>query len=67
MNRKYFLYSEYAWLVIGIVAVGIAVFEINRVGFGQGKIYLIIPAIAFLWYAFKRSFRKRMDKRSNQD
>lgn len=67
MNLKLMRYMEIAWIVIGVVAVGIAVYEINRVGFAQGKMFLLMPAVAFLVYGFRRGMRKRIERNMKQD
>ncbi|MGC6532624.1 MAG: hypothetical protein ACON34_06435 [Flavobacteriales bacterium] len=62
MNSKLFRYVEIAWLVIGVIALGVAIYEINTLGFDQGKVYLLLPAIAFVWFGFRRAMRKRMER-----
>ena len=62
MNSKLFRYVEIAWLVIGVIALGVAIFEINTLGFDQGKVYLLLPAIAVVWFGFRRAMRKRMER-----
>ena len=62
MNSKLFRYVEIAWLVIGVIALGVALYEINTLGFDQGKVYLLLPAIAFVWFGFRRAMRTRMER-----
>ena len=62
MNSKLFRYVEIAWLVIGVIALGVALYEINTLGFDQGKVYLLLPAIAFVWFGFRRAMRNRMER-----
>ena len=62
MNSKLFRYVEIAWLVIGVIALGVALYEINTLGFDQGKVYLLLPDIAFVWFGFRRAMRKRMER-----
>lgn len=54
--------AEKFWLVAVIAAAVMAIHAIVTEGWDEGKQMLVIPAIAGLWYGFRRSFRKRMER-----
>lgn len=62
MTPKFLKIVEAAWFVIGVVALGVAVYEISQRGFEDGWYFLMLPAIAFAWWLFRRSFRRRMER-----
>ena len=54
--------AEWFWLAVIALAVGVAVYDVYTLGWEKGKNMLIIPAIASVWFGFRRNFRKRLEK-----
>lgn len=67
MNLKMMRYMEIAWIVIGVAGAVVAAYEINRVGFDDGKQFLFLPAVAGLVYLFRRGMRKRIERNMDRD
>ena len=54
--------AEWFWLAAIAVACIVAAEAIYSEGWEQKKTMLLIPAIASVWYGFRRSFRKRLER-----
>ncbi len=54
--------AEWFWLAAIVVALVAAVHAIYTEGWEAGRTVLIIPAVASVWYGFRRRFRKRLEK-----
>lgn len=54
--------AEWFWIAAIAVAVGVAVNDIINLGWEKGKTMLIIPAVASVWFGFRRNFRRRLEK-----
>ena len=57
--------AEKFWLVAIAVSAGLADYAIATEGWqAQGEMVLV-PAHAGLWYGFRRTFRKRMERKQS--
>jgi hypothetical protein len=54
--------AEWFWLAAIAIACLVTAEAIYSEGWEQKKTMLLIPAIAGVWYGFRRSFRKRMER-----
>ena len=54
--------AEWFWLAAIAVALVAAVHAIYTDGWEAGRSVLLIPAVASVWYGFRRRFRKRLEK-----
>lgn len=54
--------AERFWLAAIAVALIAALHAIYTDGWEAGRSVLIIPAVASVWYGFRRRFRKRLEK-----
>jgi len=54
--------AERFWLLATLAAAAAAVYAIIQDGWEEGKSMLIICGLAALWYGFRRSFRKRLER-----
>lgn len=59
--RKYNRVIEYVWLVFGFASLGLSIEAIYSDGWDHGKIFLIAPAIAFMWYFTRRFTRRKLE------
>tara|TARA_B100000963_G_scaffold349472_1_gene358583 strand:+ start:379 stop:588 length:210 start_codon:yes stop_codon:yes gene_type:complete len=57
--------AEKFWLGIVVMAVALSIYFLWCDGM-ESKQYLVLPAVAFSWYLFRRSFRKRLEKQINE-
>lgn len=53
--------AEKFWLGIAVTAVIASAYFIWKGGVAEKK-YLVLPAIAVVWYLFRRMFRRRLEK-----
>jgi hypothetical protein len=56
-------YLELFWLVITIFSIGLTIFTIVSDGWEYGKWYFLFPLLALGMYIFRRSFRKRYERK----
>jgi hypothetical protein len=56
--------AEWFWLAAIAVAAIATAKALYADGWEERKSMLLIPAIASVWYAFRRSFRKRLEKQN---
>ena len=54
--------AERFWLVAIAVSAGLAAYAIETEGWDAQGEMVLIPALAGVWYAFRRTFRKRMER-----
>lgn len=59
--------AEKFWLGIVIASALLTVFFMLRDGVEENLKMVVLPAIAFLWFLFRRSFRKRLEKQVEQE
>lgn len=50
------------WLALTIASLIYALFMINKEGWDAAKENLFIPCIAFVWYIFRRTMQKRLER-----
>lgn len=53
---------EQFWLIVTIVATGMAIWMLFNLGWEKGAWYLLFPGLAGLMWMFRRTMRKRMDQ-----
>jgi len=59
---------EIAWLIVGLLAIGMTIFILVTKGVNtEILIYLFIAFIAGILYSFRRKQRIRLDRKSNTD
>jgi hypothetical protein len=59
---------EYFWLTIAIASLVLVGYDLLMAdNFLDNIIWLLIPAIAFAYYGFRRAMRKRMEQHDNSD
>ena len=54
--------AEKFWLVATILISIVAGYIIYTEGYEENKFLPLIPALAGLWYAIRRTFRKRLER-----
>ena len=54
--------AEKFWLVVILVCVGAPSWFIVNDGWEERKQLVVLPIIATAWYAFRRYFRKKMER-----
>lgn len=54
------------WLAVTIASLIYALVMINNQGWDAASQNLVIPAIAFMWYMFRRSMQKRLERNAQQ-
>lgn len=54
--------AEWFWLAAIVVACIVTIQAIMEDGWEEQKAMVIIPVIASVWFGFRRSFRKRLEK-----
>ena len=54
--------AEWFWIAAIALAIGVAVYDIATLGWEKGKTMLILPAVASVWFGFRRNFRKRLER-----
>lgn len=54
--------AEKFWILIIVAAIVVTVWQISEYGWEQQKQTLVLPAIAILWYFFRRYFRKKLER-----
>ncbi|HEY8403834.1 MAG TPA: hypothetical protein VIK71_04420 [Flavobacteriales bacterium] len=59
---KFFRLIENFWLVFAIISFVYACYVCFNMGFEDGYRHFFVPAIAFMWWLFRRGMRKRMEK-----
>jgi uncharacterized membrane-anchored protein len=64
--RKVSLFMEKFWLLIAVVSLVVVIYLYFQPERNKGEVltYLIFPALAGLMFAFRRTFRKRQEKNS---
>lgn len=53
---------ENLWLVLAIIAMGFAIFMLATKGWDKGATSLVFPLLCGVWYGFRRTMRKRMER-----
>lgn len=56
--------AEWFWLAAIVVACIVTIQAILEDGWEERKTMVVIPVIASVWFGFRRSFRKRLEKQS---
>ena len=54
--------AEKFWLLVTILTVCWAIWEIYSNSFEENKFKLLIPILAGVWYTIRRIFRKRLER-----
>ncbi|MGA1373344.1 MAG: hypothetical protein ACO3YQ_00895 [Flavobacteriales bacterium] len=57
--------AEKFWLVAIAVSAGLAAYAIATEGWESQGEMVLIPVLAGLWYGFRRTFRKRMERKQS--
>jgi hypothetical protein len=57
--------AEKFWLFAIAVSAGLAAYAIATEGWESQGEMLLIPVLAGLWYGFRRTFRKRMERKQS--
>ena len=65
--QQYGRVIEIVWLIFAIGSLIYALYMINLLGFNIAYIYFIPTGIATLAYIFRRTIRKRMERKQNQN
>ncbi len=64
---KFNKFIENFWLVFAIISFLYACYMCFSIGFSVGYNNFFIPAIALMWWLFRRGMRKRMEKNMGQN
>lgn len=59
---KMSIWVERFWLLALIAGMTFSAYQIRSNGWEQERATLVIPAIAGIWWFFRRSFRKRLER-----
>ncbi len=54
--------AEKFWILIVAATIGVTIWYIVQYGWEHQKQTLVLPAIAIAWYAFRRFFRKKLER-----
>lgn len=60
------IWVERFWLVAFLAGVVFSGYRIAEGGWTQEKTSLVLPAIAGIWWYFRRSFRRRLARSQSQ-
>jgi len=58
---------ETFWLVIAICAALFGAYMVGQVGVEEGIMYIIMPFVAAMLWMLRRSFRKKLEKRGQEE
>ena len=53
---------EIFWLVVAVVTFFFSVYRVTKVGFREGYVFLLMPAVAGVLYGMRRRIRKKMEE-----
>lgn len=59
---KFNKYIEQFWLVFAIISLVFAIYKAFNNGLSVSYNHFFIPAIAFMWWLFRRGMRKRLER-----
>jgi hypothetical protein len=57
---------EHFWLAAAIGTTIYAIWAVYQEGWETGRVNFFIPAIALMWYFFRRGMRKRMERMARE-
>jgi len=57
---------EVTWLIIGVIAILIGVYETYTKGIGEGYLFFIFTLIAGLMYMLRRNRRIKMEREDDE-
>lgn len=66
--KKVSLFMEKFWLVLAVISLAVVLYVFYTQGInGETAQYLIFPGLAALMFAFRRFFRKRLERMEDRD